>query len=428
MIGRPTSRTCSTGGRAPRPTGWRPRWTPRLHGLRRGPGRPGAVRADRRPVQLVRPAVPAPVLGRRPGGAADPARLPGRPDPAAGAVRPVRHRAGLAGAVRREHRRSARYTWPAGRPPTRRGTSSCPSRWRWSAGWSSWDGRPGPAPGSRPGSRWPARWSRHPGWDRLPDALRQQVADELNVATLAELASAEDLVNVTVKPNFRALGKRFGNRTKDVAAAISAPRPGGAGRRAAGRWLGATWISSARTCVRRGRDHQRGTGVRLGGGDRRGGHGGAGPGADPAAAPARRAARRGADRAGGPQVGRVRRSPTGSACTGGSAAHRSRPRRSASTPPSCRARCWPPPSPRASRPIGRATTRSATTELGLHLWLAAPTERADRRTSGPCRSGRRDPVVRIAAARTGVKPSSTAWLSGIGSPARPVRKSQPARW
>jgi isoleucyl-tRNA synthetase len=64
-----------------------------------------------------------------------------------------------------------------------------------------------------------------PGWDRLPAELRQQVADELNVATLSELASAEDLVNVTVKPNFRTLGKRFGNRTSDVAAAINGSDP-----------------------------------------------------------------------------------------------------------------------------------------------------------------------------------------------------------
>ncbi|HEX8767281.1 MAG TPA: DUF5915 domain-containing protein, partial [Jatrophihabitans sp.] len=64
-----------------------------------------------------------------------------------------------------------------------------------------------------------------PGWTGLPEQLRQEVADELNVVELAELASAEDLVNVTVKPNFRALGKRFGSRTKEVAAAITATDP-----------------------------------------------------------------------------------------------------------------------------------------------------------------------------------------------------------
>ncbi len=63
------------------------------------------------------------------------------------------------------------------------------------------------------------------GWDQLPPALRQEVADELNVVDLAELASADDLVNVTVKPNFRALGKRFGNRTKEIAAAVSSADP-----------------------------------------------------------------------------------------------------------------------------------------------------------------------------------------------------------
>jgi len=63
------------------------------------------------------------------------------------------------------------------------------------------------------------------GWAGLPEQLRREVADELNVVELAELASAEDLVNVTAKPNFRALGKRFGARTKEVAAAITATDP-----------------------------------------------------------------------------------------------------------------------------------------------------------------------------------------------------------
>ncbi|HST46984.1 isoleucine--tRNA ligase [Jatrophihabitans sp.] len=65
------------------------------------------------------------------------------------------------------------------------------------------------------------------GWTALPEQLRREVADELNVVELAELASAADLVDVTVKPNFRALGRRFGSRTKEVAAAISAAEPAG---------------------------------------------------------------------------------------------------------------------------------------------------------------------------------------------------------
>jgi isoleucyl-tRNA synthetase len=64
-----------------------------------------------------------------------------------------------------------------------------------------------------------------PGWAQLPAELRAEVAEELNVAELAELASSADLVDVTVKPNFRALGKRFGPRTKQVADAIGAANP-----------------------------------------------------------------------------------------------------------------------------------------------------------------------------------------------------------
>jgi isoleucyl-tRNA synthetase len=59
-----------------------------------------------------------------------------------------------------------------------------------------------------------------PGWAELPDGLRRQVADELNVAELSSLAGTGELVQLTVKPNFRVLGKRFGKRTQTVATAI----------------------------------------------------------------------------------------------------------------------------------------------------------------------------------------------------------------
>jgi isoleucyl-tRNA synthetase len=49
--------------------------------------------------------------------------------------------------------------------------------------------------------------------------LIREVAEELNVLTLEALDS--DLVEVSVKPNFRALGKRFGARTKLIAAAVA---------------------------------------------------------------------------------------------------------------------------------------------------------------------------------------------------------------
>ncbi|HEU4540000.1 MAG TPA: isoleucine--tRNA ligase [Jiangellaceae bacterium] len=61
------------------------------------------------------------------------------------------------------------------------------------------------------------------GWDDLDDELCWHIADELNVAELASLDSvAGDLVDVSVKPNFRSLGRRFGAQTPAVAAAIAA--------------------------------------------------------------------------------------------------------------------------------------------------------------------------------------------------------------
>ena len=62
-----------------------------------------------------------------------------------------------------------------------------------------------------------------PGWDALPDELRAQVADELNVQAFETLSG--DLVDVSVKANFRNLGKRFGKGTQPVAAAIAAADP-----------------------------------------------------------------------------------------------------------------------------------------------------------------------------------------------------------
>jgi isoleucyl-tRNA synthetase len=59
------------------------------------------------------------------------------------------------------------------------------------------------------------------GWDDLDDELCWQVADELNVAELAPLDALGNLIEVSAKANFRALGRRFGPRTPAVAAAIA---------------------------------------------------------------------------------------------------------------------------------------------------------------------------------------------------------------
>jgi isoleucyl-tRNA synthetase len=61
-----------------------------------------------------------------------------------------------------------------------------------------------------------------PGWDTLPAGLVAEVADELNVRQVEPLSGAGDLVEVSVKANFRALGKRFGKRTQTVADTIHA--------------------------------------------------------------------------------------------------------------------------------------------------------------------------------------------------------------
>ncbi|RCV54503.1 isoleucine--tRNA ligase [Marinitenerispora sediminis] len=61
------------------------------------------------------------------------------------------------------------------------------------------------------------------GFGDLPEQLRGQVADELNVVRLDPLSSVGgDLVDYVVKPNFRTLGKRFAKRTPLVAKAIQA--------------------------------------------------------------------------------------------------------------------------------------------------------------------------------------------------------------
>ncbi len=60
------------------------------------------------------------------------------------------------------------------------------------------------------------------GWAKLPPELRALAREELNIMEEAAAGELAHVVDRSAKPNFRALGRRFGRRTKDVAAAISA--------------------------------------------------------------------------------------------------------------------------------------------------------------------------------------------------------------
>ncbi|WP_129839285.1 isoleucine--tRNA ligase [Streptomyces sp. RFCAC02] len=60
------------------------------------------------------------------------------------------------------------------------------------------------------------------GFELLGDDLREQIADELNVTSLAALSEiGGSLVDTSAKANFRALGRRFGKGTQPVARAIA---------------------------------------------------------------------------------------------------------------------------------------------------------------------------------------------------------------
>jgi isoleucyl-tRNA synthetase len=64
-----------------------------------------------------------------------------------------------------------------------------------------------------------------PGWADLPRDLVAEVADELNVAELTDLSAVGSLVDVTVKVDFRAVGRRLGKQVQAVAAAVATADP-----------------------------------------------------------------------------------------------------------------------------------------------------------------------------------------------------------
>jgi isoleucyl-tRNA synthetase len=61
------------------------------------------------------------------------------------------------------------------------------------------------------------------GWSTLPTEMKEQISDELNVIDLADIADADgDLVDVSIKANFKSLGAKYGKSVQDVAKLITA--------------------------------------------------------------------------------------------------------------------------------------------------------------------------------------------------------------
>ncbi len=60
------------------------------------------------------------------------------------------------------------------------------------------------------------------GWADLPEDMKLQISDELNVLELEDIAHADgDLVDISIKANFKSLGARYGKAVQDVAKLIN---------------------------------------------------------------------------------------------------------------------------------------------------------------------------------------------------------------
>ena len=60
------------------------------------------------------------------------------------------------------------------------------------------------------------------GWASLPTQMREQIADELNVIALEDIANADgDLVDISIKANFKSLGAKFGGAVQEIAKEIA---------------------------------------------------------------------------------------------------------------------------------------------------------------------------------------------------------------
>ena len=61
-----------------------------------------------------------------------------------------------------------------------------------------------------------------PGWDQISDEIKTHIADELNILKLEGIhVAGKDLVDISVKANFRSLGAKYGADVQSIAKAIA---------------------------------------------------------------------------------------------------------------------------------------------------------------------------------------------------------------
>ena len=199
-------------------------------GIRHRHGRTAAGGPDRRSVQLVRAPLAAAVLGRagvgrRRLGVRDPARGAdgGHRDDGADHAVPGRLPVGRAAAGRRARVGAPGVVADVGPGPDRPGAVD-PDGARPAAGRARPVGPVGGLGADQAAARRALVGAA--GFAALPAELRDLIAEELNVHEVEPLdAVGRELVTYTVKPEFRALGKRFGSSTQAVAGAIRAADP-----------------------------------------------------------------------------------------------------------------------------------------------------------------------------------------------------------
>jgi isoleucyl-tRNA synthetase len=193
------------------------------------PGLPGGDRLpERGPLELVRAPVPGPLLGergrrRRPGGLPHPLGGPrggGAPHGAGGALHVGLAPPGWSGgdAV---HLAPFPVVAPRDRAWMDDGAGG---RWKRCGPWCRW----GVPPGRRSGSGFASPSGCSTPWcpGRRPRGeVLEVLRDELNVKEVRFLDSAEGLVTLSARPNFRVLGPRFQGASQEAAAALRALDP-----------------------------------------------------------------------------------------------------------------------------------------------------------------------------------------------------------